>query len=204
MSLRRGVLVALVALAACGSSSGMAAPARCGPSEARTLAADRVARVYYSGGAVYGCTGGGRKSYRLGASARSIREGRVGPVALAGAAVAYGLSRFGVDTVSAQVVVRNLSDGSRLHSEPATIRPPGPEHFQSVAAVVVRADGAVAWIGQGGSLVRRGGDVEVGKADAHGRALLDSGSGIDQRSLGLRGSSVTWRHGGATRSARLY
>ena len=45
---------------------------------------------------------------------RSIRESRVEPVVVAGAAAAYGLVRFGVDTVSASVVVRRLSDGRRL------------------------------------------------------------------------------------------
>ncbi|HUE25796.1 MAG TPA: hypothetical protein VMP89_03410, partial [Solirubrobacteraceae bacterium] len=127
-----------------------------------------------------------------------------GPVALAGQDVAYGLTTFGVDTVTATVVVRNLADGKEIRNEPATTRPLGPEFFQSVASIVVRPDGAVAWIGEGGSVISgRTRDVEVDRADAHGLAKLDSGSGIEDRSLRLRGSTLTWRHDGRTRSASL-
>jgi hypothetical protein len=62
----------------------------------------------------------------------------------------------------------------------------------------------VAWIGEGGSVIRRGtSDIEVHKADARGSALIDSGQGIDVRSLRLHGSTLTWRGGGRTRSASL-
>jgi hypothetical protein len=179
--------------------------ATCGPSGARTLALDRVARVYQSGGGVYGCSTAARRSYRLGAGARSIREGRAGPIALAGVDVAYGLTRYGVDTAGAQVVVRDLRNGGQLRSEPATTGRLGVEFFQSVAAVVVKPGGAVAWIGLGGSVIHAGHEVvEVSKADARGRALLDASTGIDVRSLRLLGSTVSWRHGGRTETARLY
>lgn len=128
----------------------------------------------------------------------------MGPIALAGQDAAYGLASYGVDTVSASVIVRRLSDGEQLRSAPATRKPVGPEFMQSVAAVVVKPDGAVAWIGEGGSVISgRTRDIEVGRADARGVALLDSGTGIDARSLRLQGSSVTWRHSGQTRSASL-
>lgn len=201
---RCAIVVAVVALAACGSSSGMAGAARCGPSGVRTLAVDGLARVYQSGGDVFGCSTAGGRSYRLGAAARSIRQGRAGPIALAGVDVAYGLTEFGVDTISAQVIVRNLRSGKQLRSEPATTRALGVEFFQSVAAVVVKPDGAVAWVGQGGSVIHPGGgEIEVDRSDARGRALLDSGAGIDVRSLRLRGSTTSWRHHGRIRSARL-
>ena len=210
---RCATIVGLIALAACGSSAGKTAPgttnagplpAVCGPAGARTLAVDRAARAYQSGSGVYGCSAAARRSYLLGASARSIREGRAGPIALAGSDVAYGYTRFGIDTVSAQVVVRDLASGKQLHSEPATSRPLGPEFFQSVATVVVKPDGAVAWIGDGGSIIAgRTRDIEVDRAEARGFALLESGAGIDARSLRLRGSTLTWRDGARTRSARL-
>lgn len=160
--------------------------------------------MYQWGGDVYGCSTTGPRSYRLGAAARTVREGSVGPVALAGVHVAYGLSQFGVDTVSAQVIVRNLGTGVRLRSESATTHALGVEFFQSVAAVVVKPDGAVAWIGQGGSIIHPGRrEIEVNRADSRGQALLDSGTGIDVRSLRLRGSTVSWRHAGRVRSASL-
>ena len=160
--------------------------------------------MYESGAGVYGCAARTGRSYRLGASARTVREGRVGPIALAGVDVAYGLSEFGVDTLSAQVVVRDLATGRELRTEPATTKRLGAEFFQSVAAVVVNPDGAVAWIGDGGSVISGSrSDVEVDKADAHGLALLDTGAGIDSRSLRLRGSTLEWRHNGRPRSAAL-
>lgn len=215
MRVRCGIVAGLLTLAACGSSSGMAprtgrpvttadAKAACGPAGARTLAVDRVARVYQSGGNVYGCSTATRRPYLLGASARSIREGRAGPIALAGQDAAYGFTSFGVDTISTAVVVRDLGDGKRLRSEPATSRPLRAEFFQSVDSIVVKPDGSVAWIGEGGSVISGGvTDIELDKADTHGFALLDSGNGIDTRSLRLHGSALTWRHGGRSRSASL-
>jgi hypothetical protein len=208
MRVRCLILVGFVALAACGSSSGMArhggTVASCGPPRARTLAGNRVARVYQSANSIYGCSTVARRSYLLGASARSIRQGRAGPLALAGLDVAYGLSRYGVDTISSRVVVRNLASGKEVRSAPATTRPLGPEFFQVITSIVVKPDGAVAWIAQGGSVVSgRRTEVEVNRADARGGALLDSGSGIDDRSLRLNGSTITWRDRGRTRSGSL-
>src|SRR5947209_4342790 len=116
MPARRAVLAFLVFLTACGSSvasgshpsgSGSTAGAPpCGPTSAHTIVADGAARVYSMSGTVHGCARHGHGSYRLGSTARSIREGRVGPVALAGSDAAYGIATFGVDTGSSQIVVR--------------------------------------------------------------------------------------------------
>ena len=207
MLARCGIACGLIALAACGSSLGKApggsAAASCGPAGAQTLAIDRQARVYQSGGNVYGCATASRRSYRLGASARSIREGRAGPVALAGTDVAYGYTVYGVDTVSAQVLVRDLASGKQLRSEPATTAPARVEFVESVDSVVVKADGAVAWIGRSGSVVSGPTNTEVDRADARGLAKLDSGSNIDVHSLRLHGATLSWRHRGSSRSASL-
>jgi len=206
MDLRCGLLGLLVAAAACGSSAA-ATPARqvrCGPAGARTLAASGTARVYSVNSDVYGCSLGGKQSYRLGSTARSIRQGRVGPLALAGRDAAYGFTRYGVDTLSATVIVVRLSDGEQLHNGSATSKPLGPEFFQSVESVVVKSDGAVAWVAKAGSIIsRRPADVEVNRADARGQLLLDSGAGIDPPSLRLHNSTVSWRHGSAMHSATL-
>jgi hypothetical protein len=163
-----------------------------------------VARVYSANGDVYGCSLGAKQSYRLGSAARSIRQGRVGPLALAGRDAAYGFTRYGVDTLSATVIVVRLSDGKQLHNSSATSKPLGPEFFQSVESVVVKSDGAVAWVAKAGSIISgRPADVEVNRADARGALLLDSGGGINPTSLRLHDSIVSWRHGSATHSATL-
>jgi hypothetical protein len=204
---RCGIACGLIALAACGSSLGKApagsAAASCGPAAAKTLAVDRTARVYESAGEVYGCATASRRSYRLGASARSIREGRAGPIALAGTDVAYGYTVYGVDTISAQVLVRDLTTGKQLRSEPATTAPARVEFVESVDSVVVKPDGAVAWIGESGSVTGGPTNTEVDRADARGLAKLDSGGSIDVHSLRLHGGTVTWRHSGNSRSASL-
>jgi hypothetical protein len=182
----------------------MPRPAGCGPHAAQTLAASQKARVYQLGGEVYGCALGSPHSYRLGAAARTIREGRAGPVAVAGGYAGYGLTRFGIDTVSSQVVVRNLGNGRELHDTPA-ITSLLPESFQSVDAIVLKSDGAVAWISAVESVIStRGHQIEVLRIDDRGQATLDSGSGIESGSLRLHGSTVAWRDGSVTRTATLY
>lgn len=210
MRFRCAAYVLLVALAACGSSSaasggsssGTGATA-CGQSAAQTVAAGRLARVYVVHGEVYGCAVGRHRSFRLGASSRSIRSQRVGPVAVAGENAAYGLTSFGVDTVSALLIVRNLADGQQLHMAPASDRVL-PESFQSVESIVVDARGAVAWISRTSSVIGRATAVfQVWRIDSRGQSLLDSGRSIDGSSLRRSGTLLTWRDGSRIRSATL-
>jgi hypothetical protein len=132
-----------------------------------------------------------------------IRASRVAPVTLAGTLVAYGSVRCGVDTGSSQVVVRRLSDGQVMTRLPATTQPLGPESYQQVIDLVLKADGAVAWIATANSIVRHGRDIEVHKNDPGGSRLLDAGGAIGATSLVLSGSQLTWKHGAAVRRATL-
>jgi hypothetical protein len=185
------------------SSPTRASVGRCGPAGAQTLASDKVARVYATGNAVYGCATGAGRSFRLGARRSCVGTSRAGPVfALAGRLAGYGVSRCGIDTGFTQVVVRRLSDGAQLRSLPAT-GVVGPESYQGVGSLVLRADGGVAWIGTGSSIVGGRKLIEVRKADRGGVALLDSGPAVDSGSLRLHGSKLTWKHGGRVRSASL-
>ena len=212
MRLRSAALILLLALAACGSSSAASEPSAssttgdgsttCGPEAALTLAVSPQARVYSSNGQVYGCAVAAGHSYRLGAGGRSIRQSRVGAIAVAGRNAGYGLSNFGVDTVSAQVVVRNLLNGKIIHNAVATSRIL-VESFQSIDSVVIKTDGAVAWISEVGSVISHNRYLEVHRLDGRGQALLASGGGIVSRSLRLHGSTLTWRDGSVTRSASL-
>jgi hypothetical protein len=178
-------------------------PFPCGPPAARSLALTRVARVFQQGKIVYGCSVRARHSYRLGSAGFCTNSDRVGPIALAGEVAAYGVQRCGVDTGTAQVVVRRLSDGRVLHTAPATSRVPGAESYQSVASLVVKADGAVGWIGAAHSIIGHGAVIEVHRFDRSGQAQLDQGAEVGLRSLRLRGSQLTWLHSGSTRSASL-
>jgi len=206
---RSAFAVLVLVLVGCGSSQAssrsraQAAGDGCGPASARTLAADSVARIYDTGASVYGCSTTSRRRFRLGSSSSSLREGRVGPVALAGAEAAYGLAFHSVDTGSAEVVVRRLTDGKVLHTAAAISRPAGPESFGSVTALVVKGDGAVAWIGEGSWSVGRGHEIEVHRLDSRGQAELDHGAGIAPSSLRRHRSRLTWAHSGRQRTATL-
>jgi len=212
---RLGIAALLVVLASCGSSAAApggspASPSattsarHCGPSGATTLASSSQARVYSSGGGVYGCSFAAGRSFRLGSAARSLHEGRVAPVVLAGSDVAYGLATFGVDTGRTGVVVRRLTDGTQL-ADFASTQAGVVEGFQSIGSLVVKRDGAVAWIGVERSIVGSRQVVEVHGAPAGASTdrLLGSGAQIAPSSLRLHGSTLTWRDGGATRHATL-
>jgi hypothetical protein len=84
-----------------------------------------------------------------------------------------------------------------------------------LAASKLKANGSAAWIacarnGKPGEsrsrCVHKGGDTK--HVFAWGRSgfvprLLDSGRGIDPGSFKLRGSALSWRHGGKLRHVRL-
>ncbi len=201
----RASIVALVVLAACGSSAAKSAggATRCGPASAKTLAGNGRVRVYALRQVVFGCSVARGRSFRLGHVTRALAESRVGPVAVAGDLAAYGLRSFGVDTVSASVVVRRLTDGTQIKELRAT-RAVGAEAFESIGSVVVNASGAVAWIGSEHSIVGHSSATEVHSAGTGGDRVLDSGPNIDAASLRLHGSQLSWVDGGATRHATLH
>jgi hypothetical protein len=213
---RSGFVALALAIAGCGSSQATSqartaprtepqpqASRDCGPASAKTLAASPLARVYELGKGVYGCTNRAGKSYRIGTSGFCTRADHVGPIAVSGQVAAYGVQRCGVDTGTGQVVVRNLAGGTIVRAAPATSRVPGPEAYQSVGAVVVKADGAVGWIGEARSIIGRGAVIEVHRYEARGQAKLDQGAGIALASLRLQGSQLSWTHAGHTRTATL-
>ena len=160
-------------------------------------------RVYVSSGVVYGCAAGKSKAIRLGQSGRRFSGVSVRLVKVAGRMAAYSLASHGVDTAAASVVVRRLTDGKRVHQDPATVGLRGPEAFQSVASLVVRASGGVAWIGSVASIGRPGPHPQVLRHDRRGLKLLDSGSSISMRSLRLHGSALRWKRGPVTLRSNL-
>lgn len=130
-------------------------------------------------------------------------ESRVGPIALAGVDVAFGRTSSGVDVISAEVVVENLTDGRQLRSNPATAGDFGPETAQHVDSIVVKPDGSVAWIATISSIISHRGTTQVRKSDRTSRTSLDSGRKIRPDSLSLDGSELSWRDGSARKTAKL-
>jgi hypothetical protein len=209
--LRRGCVVAIGAIAGFGlplTAVGLAGGAAtatgvaCGPRAARTLAHDAVARVYASGGNAYGCVVGRGGKIRLGAVALSPGRAHVVAVHVAGRIAGYALLTFGVDTGVATVNVRRLTTGKIIVQRPATTRV-GVEAFQSVDSLVLKSDGAVAWIATASSIGAPKFIRQVESFDGRAFRRLDSGPDVVASSLKLRGSRLSWRHGAFTRTATL-
>jgi hypothetical protein len=83
---------------------------------------------------------------------------------------------------------------------------PGDEGL-SIGSIVLKDNGSVAWIGTGRvydpATSQNVQIVSVAKSDKGGTKELDRGDGIDQSSLRLEGSTLTWVKDGEPRSATL-
>jgi hypothetical protein len=205
---RRSALLLVLGVLAGDGVAVAAAPATpagspCGPAGGTTLARSRQGRVYRLKHDVYGCVTGDPRPVRLGHAGSCPGSAQLGPVTVAGEVTAYASRTCGVDTSSAQVVVRRLSDGRLLSSNSATDGSPGVESFESVGSIVVRSGGAVGWIGSSSSIATHRSITEVLEQSGGTVRRLDRGSGIRSASLTLRGSTMRWVHGAARRSATL-
>jgi hypothetical protein len=152
----------------------------CPPGHPHVIAADPHAQVYEAERNtlnVYGCAGHGR-SYLLG---EVLNKGWHGPdigvslATLAGTDVA-----FSEETERASlIIVRDLRTGRVLHKlhpgTPPLIRTPDG----TATAIVVKSDGAVAWIVGGNFFTPPAPVYEVEAVDKTGRRLLASGVEID-------------------------
>jgi hypothetical protein len=143
---------------------------------------------------VYGCSYKHKRSYFLGrAPSLGGGPGNSGGVeleALAGPTVAYWEAGSPGD-----MEVRSLINGRVLHQ----ISAPGTENIGPVSGIVVKSDGAVAWISE----PLAGGPCEVHAVDKNGSRLLASSTEVDPSSLALAGSTLYWTQGGKPMSSPL-
>jgi hypothetical protein len=158
--------------------------------------------VYASGGNAYGCVVGREGRLRLGAVGFSPGRAHIEAVRLAGPIAAYGLLTSGVDTGLATVNVRRLTTGKQLAHRPATTAI-GVEGFQSVDSLVLKSDGAVAWIATATSIGAPKFVRQVQRLDGRGFRRLDSGPDVAASSLTLHRSRLSWKDGPSIRTATL-
>jgi hypothetical protein len=201
----------------------------------QTLAADQLAQVYSIGASpaasaglqneqrlIYGCVYGQRGARQLGTEPwdnggkyMNLNVAGDRNVSLAGTVVAFedyemneGLCGF-----QFHVTVEDLRTGVVLRHEPVG-RPAVPESgaecetgIGHTTAIVVKADGAVAWILEPqvwaveGHLVEAG--YQVDAADAAGRRVLAAGLDVDPSSLALGGTTLYWTQRGQPHAATL-
>ncbi len=123
-------------------------------------------------------------------------------VRFAGPYVAYMPT---IEAVPGNVSVLNMSTG-RAH-EYESAQPIEGATCAEVTSLALKGDGAVAWIATNflspNCEPRPGATIEVRAHDRHGLRVLDTGTVIGLKSLRLSRSTVTWKDGGATRSATL-
>lgn len=190
--------------------------ARCIRREPHVLVANARAVVYEGYEAIEGCAYGSRRSYALGPIPYGDPYGGtdVARETLSGITAAYEIFESQVLNNKGWrkrwVVVRDLRNGRVLHRVPTGVsaRPSqvGNVGIGRTTGLVVKGDGAVAWIVATGEELPNGeeqGTFQVHAVDSSGSRVLASGANIDPSSLALAGSRLYWMQGGVPMSAVL-
>jgi hypothetical protein len=199
---------------------------KCPRANVRPVLADSQAEVYLAPEDLalpeflgfYGCSFRHKRSYLLGSppAYSSTSGGGIRLATLAGSMVAYeagsASSHYGTSWL---VVVRDLGSGkvqhrlptgTPVHPEPARIEDGITKQNTGIGpatAIVVKTDGAVAWIAQDAVEGALPYAYQVHAVDKTGSRLLASGPGIDPASLALAGSTLYWTEDGKPSSATL-
>jgi hypothetical protein len=225
------LVLALLATAAplSAAASHKKTPPKCPPAHARVMIVDPQAEVYllpeHFGGPggvepteIFGCAfNGTHRSYLLGEPPESSSSGSGGIYleTLAGPMAAYFAGSGGPGGASWLVEVRNLATGKLVHrvpsGTPAHPEPPRTEHgltradigIGPVESLVVKSDGAVAWIAQDAVEESLSYSYQVHVLDKNGSRVLAASTEIEPKSLALAGSVLYWTEAGRPMSARL-
>jgi hypothetical protein len=211
------VIVAGVWAAPTVAVAGRKQPLTCPSAHAKVIAADRQAVVYEAPRPpeerepefflIFACAHGHGR-YALGKRAAFGPEGGGGVASetLSGAMVAYENSLAepfpepGHD--SFVIFVRDLLTGRIVHEAPtAETKFPGDVGKGQAEKIVLKRDGAVAWIGL---TVLKPTEYQVHAVDETGSRLLAAGGDIVPRSLTLQGSTLRWIQNGKPTYAILH
>jgi glucose dehydrogenase len=102
------------------------------------------------------------------------------------------------------LVVMDLRNGRILHRVPVGTSSPPSICFGPVLTMIVKSDGATAWIAEDVQTSESEPDsYEAWAVDKTGARLLVSGPEIEPYSLTLGGSTLYWTQGGKPLSASL-
>jgi hypothetical protein len=217
------VLALLLAGGPASAARGHKMPTRCPPGHSHLITADTQAQVYlrpegsgppgdFQPEEIFGCAYGAKRLYALGGPPgfSSQGGGELTHYTLAGVVLAYesfGLTDFpgpGLPERQRHVVVTNLRTGRMLQRVPTGTSSPSSVGVGPVVTLVVKSDGAVAWIaGNTKEADEHATSYEVHAVDRTGNRLLASGAEIDPHSLALAGSTLYWTQGGKPASAVL-
>jgi hypothetical protein len=207
--MQRIAITTMIVLAAIVASTSISAarpvrraPTKCVRGHSRIITADAQAQVYEAPeppGApealgVYGCAYGSNRTYFLGPLPFASVEdaGGVSDETLAGPIIAYNESSVRPCCSNRSlVVVRNLLTGKILRHVPSgtpTVPKTGYVGIGPVVSIVVKKNGAVAWIVETGYP----NEYQVHAMDQSGSRLLASSAEIEPDSLALGGNVLYW------------
>ncbi len=182
---------------------------KCSPVHEKVIATNTQAVVYETPEAkerlsnISACVYGHRP-YVLGPKAAGGPGGSFGieGETLAGPIVAYEESSDFTEGHSRNViVVRDLRTGRVIYKVPtAEAKTPGDVGKGQASEIIVKNDGAVAWVVQ---TEREPTVYEVWAVDKTGSRMLASSGDVEPYSLALAGSTLYWTQGGKPMSATL-
>jgi hypothetical protein len=213
-ALTAGLLLACAASAAPVPTPGERAHSirapHCALKGARTIAANRHVRVFSARvrtwREVFGCRRSADRAYAIGdAGGECQNYDLIDGAVVAGNVVALNVRTCSLYGSSSAVKLINLRDGGvRFASAPLTTTGPDTT-YDAIRGMAVTAAGRLAWLGV---RVARGVVVEAEvrrrvRGSRAGSVALDSGTGIDPRSLRRVGSMLRWRHDGMAHSAAI-
>jgi hypothetical protein len=225
VAIAMAVAVLVMAPSALAARRHSAAIARCPAVRSHALVADAQAEVYEAATdpklpekrGIVGCAYGKGESYFLGIPPTyGAPDGTAGTIrfTLAGPVVAFEVYSITNDEPTDmrvhEIEVRDLANGRVLHEVPTgeSATPQlGDIGVGGASAIVVRGDGAVAWIVEvdEGAGPRPGEPItyQVHAVDKSGSRTLAVGPEIEPDSLALAGSTLYWTEGGKPYSALL-
>jgi uncharacterized protein YycO len=194
---RRALVVAAAALLLAAAPASARVPCRGHGSQ--TIAATRTARLFTAAdGNDYACLYSAGRAYYLSTDEHYQYE----HIHFAGRYVAFVQN---VEATDDHVGVMDMRSGRTHNYEIAT--PIDNQVCFDVGSLVLKADGAVAWIGTNfdSDFCENppAPEIEVRSHDRRGLIVWDRGTSVAAGSLRLRGSQMSWRDGAATLSATL-
>jgi hypothetical protein len=187
------------------ASMAAGAKPRCGPSGARTVAANHFGRVFERRDSVYSCGYRRRAVHRIGAKYDCGSSSACGGVTIVKLAERWvGFAEFmsdGSETIS-WVAVVNMSSGHTLHRHrEGGISSDGQRNTDAFTdAIVLKRSGSIGWT-EAVERLPQAPFREVHRFDKTGHAVLDTAPRIHR--LKLHGTTMTWLHDGEPRSAPL-
>jgi hypothetical protein len=203
------LFAALMIISASPSAAAGPSKAMCSPKGTKTLAASSRVRIYRGApepshgqaAPFYGCLKSSGKSGRIGPVKRGEGNASMsGPFGFNSTSAGAIESRQSGDTTWVYAVARNIQADYGKRCLVGSTDQAGQLPTVRILLIHNSAE-ALVWAAITPSPTGRA--PLIGACDTQGTRVLDSGAGVEIKTLELRGSTVTWVNAGGPRSAQL-